>query len=172
MNGYSNKDGDGLPKIEANSKGRKRRPGSKSLGFAVKSCDANLLSFLGKCLTWDHEKRITADEALQHPFITSRDQKRELLRFAGAKSVPKLQVANIYESKPMYTRSSTHATLVNDSVSKWSARNEIVKERAMQSLEERMGRILPPIADASLVHRGKKVPALNQGKEGKLPLWR
>jgi serine/threonine protein kinase len=28
-----------------------------------------LVEFLGRCLEWDPEKRITADEALQHPWL-------------------------------------------------------------------------------------------------------
>jgi len=49
-----------------------QRPGGKSLEqFLVgASIDEQFVQFLKKCLVWDPEDRVTASEALQHPFIT------------------------------------------------------------------------------------------------------
>jgi dual specificity tyrosine-phosphorylation-regulated kinase 2/3/4 len=58
------------PKIVANSKGKKRKPGSKPLAAALKTQDEQFLDFVSRCLIWDPEKRMKPDEALQHPFIT------------------------------------------------------------------------------------------------------
>lgn len=59
----------GNPKHLTNSKGRKRRPGTKELSSAVKTNDEHFLNFLGRCLEWDPIQRITPEEALQHPWI-------------------------------------------------------------------------------------------------------
>lgn len=54
-----------------NSKGRRRKIGSKNLSSALKCTDELFIDFLMKCFTWDPEKRMTPLEALQHEWITS-----------------------------------------------------------------------------------------------------
>ncbi|KAK4984460.1 serine/threonine protein kinase, CMGC, dual-specificity [Elasticomyces elasticus] len=63
-------DSSGKPRISVNSKGRRRRPSSKTLGGSMKCEDEILLDFLTRCLRWDPEKRMRADEAMNHPFVT------------------------------------------------------------------------------------------------------
>ncbi|KAI7869583.1 kinase-like domain-containing protein [Spinellus fusiger] len=63
-------DATGKPFIKPNSKGKKRRPGSKTLSHVLRCHDSVFLDFLGKCLLWDPEKRLKPDEALQHEWIT------------------------------------------------------------------------------------------------------
>ena len=63
-------DGNGTPRIVANSRGKKRRPGSKDLATALRCNDAAFVSFLDGCLQWDNSKRFTPDQALQHEWIT------------------------------------------------------------------------------------------------------
>ncbi|KAK3818327.1 MAG: kinase-like domain-containing protein [Linnemannia gamsii] len=60
----------GNPKLVVNSKGKKRRPGSKTLGQALKCSDPLFLDFIQKCLIWDPEKRIKPREGLQHEWIS------------------------------------------------------------------------------------------------------
>ncbi|KIY70038.1 hypothetical protein CYLTODRAFT_420127 [Cylindrobasidium torrendii FP15055 ss-10] len=60
----------GNPRIVSNSKGRKRRPGTKSLAQVLRCGDDNFVDFIAKCLIWDPEKRIKPSGALRHPFIT------------------------------------------------------------------------------------------------------
>ncbi|KAI8365336.1 kinase-like domain-containing protein [Radiomyces spectabilis] len=59
----------GNPRIMPNSKGRKRRPGTKTLEQALKSTDANFIDFISKCLRWDPDLRMKPDEAFRHPWI-------------------------------------------------------------------------------------------------------
>ncbi|XP_021343446.1 dual specificity tyrosine-phosphorylation-regulated kinase 4-like isoform X3 [Mizuhopecten yessoensis] len=58
------------PRCITNSKGKKRRVGSKDLQQAVKTSDANFLDFIRRCLEWDPSIRLTPEEALQHEWIT------------------------------------------------------------------------------------------------------
>ncbi|KAG0284484.1 hypothetical protein BGZ96_011142 [Linnemannia gamsii] len=60
----------GNPKLVVNSKGKKRRPGSKTLGQALKCSDPLFLDFLQRCLIWDPEKRMKPREGLQHEWIS------------------------------------------------------------------------------------------------------
>lgn len=62
-------DSQGSPRIQPNSKGRKRRPGTKSLEHALKTSDENFINFISKCLIWDPEQRMKPDEALKHPWM-------------------------------------------------------------------------------------------------------
>ncbi|KAJ3413890.1 Dual specificity tyrosine-phosphorylation-regulated kinase [Chytridiales sp. JEL 0842] len=62
-------DAGGQPKITPNSKGRKRRPGTKTLGGVLKTGDAGMLGFLGRCLEWDPERRMGPEEALGHEWV-------------------------------------------------------------------------------------------------------
>ena len=62
-------DSQGQPRPVVNSKGRRRRPSSKTLAQMVKSDDAEFLDFLAKCLIYDPDRRIKAQAALRHPFI-------------------------------------------------------------------------------------------------------
>ncbi|KAF9096617.1 hypothetical protein BGX23_010793 [Mortierella sp. AD031] len=60
----------GNPKLVINSKGKKRRPGSKTLGQALKCSDPLFLDFIQKCLIWDPEKRMKPREGLHHEWIS------------------------------------------------------------------------------------------------------
>ena len=60
----------GKPRMTVSSKGRRRRPSSKSLQQALKCDDESFLDFLGRCLRWDPDRRLQPDEAIHHEFIT------------------------------------------------------------------------------------------------------
>jgi dual specificity tyrosine-phosphorylation-regulated kinase 2/3/4 len=60
----------GKPRVTVSSKGRRRRPSSKTLSMAIKCDDEAFLDFLSQCLRWDPEKRLKPDAALQHEFAT------------------------------------------------------------------------------------------------------
>ena len=53
-----------------NSKGRRRRAGSKTLAQVLRCDDADFVDFIAKCLMWDPERRIKPSAALRHPFVT------------------------------------------------------------------------------------------------------
>ncbi|CAD0089125.1 unnamed protein product [Aureobasidium vineae] len=59
------------PRVTVSSKGRRRRPSSKTLSGAIKCDDEAFLDFLSQCLRWDPEKRLRPDQAVSHPFITN-----------------------------------------------------------------------------------------------------
>ncbi|KAF7732101.1 hypothetical protein EC973_006356 [Apophysomyces ossiformis] len=65
----------GNPRIMPNSQGKKRRPGTRKLSDALKSTDENFIDFVNQCLNWDPEKRLTPDEAFQHPWITGSSRR-------------------------------------------------------------------------------------------------
>ena len=54
---------------------RKRRIGSLSLKALTKLKDPMLLDLLSKCFVWNQNARITAEEALKHPFFTAKEIK-------------------------------------------------------------------------------------------------
>ncbi|XP_071500473.1 dual specificity tyrosine-phosphorylation-regulated kinase 4-like [Diadema antillarum] len=62
-------DSRGNPRCITNSKGKKRRPNTKDLGYAIKTGDSNFLDFIKRCLEWDPSQRLTPDQAMQHTFI-------------------------------------------------------------------------------------------------------
>ncbi|GES77434.1 kinase-like domain-containing protein [Rhizophagus clarus] len=63
-------DSNGNPRPVANSKGRRRRPNTKTLASALKCQDQVFLDFIARCLDWDPEKRMKPDEGLMHEWIT------------------------------------------------------------------------------------------------------
>lgn len=67
-------DSNNAARIVPNSKGRKRRPGTKTLEGVLKCNDKVFLDFLRRCLTWDPEQRMTPREATQHRWITMQPE--------------------------------------------------------------------------------------------------
>ncbi|XP_011403420.2 PREDICTED: dual specificity tyrosine-phosphorylation-regulated kinase 4-like isoform X2 [Amphimedon queenslandica] len=62
-------DSRGNPRCVTNSKGKKRRPGSKDLSSAIKTSDLLFLDFIRRCLVWSASERMKPEEALQHAWI-------------------------------------------------------------------------------------------------------
>lgn len=52
-------------------------PNSMDLGQVLKTTDARLVDFILRCLTWDQRDRMTASEALQHPWIRALEAKEK-----------------------------------------------------------------------------------------------
>ncbi|GAA5877772.1 hypothetical protein JCM16303_000232 [Sporobolomyces ruberrimus] len=63
-------DSTGAPRPVVNSKGRRRRPGSKTLAQVLKTDDELFIDFIAKCLMWDPDRRLKPDPAMRHPWIT------------------------------------------------------------------------------------------------------
>jgi len=55
--------------LEPNSRGKIRYPSQKKLEDILRCSDENFLDFLNKCFKWEPVNRMTALEALQHPWI-------------------------------------------------------------------------------------------------------
>ncbi|MCJ1356961.1 MAG: hypothetical protein MMC33_006957 [Icmadophila ericetorum] len=64
----------GKPRLTVSSKGKRRRPSSKTLQQALKCDDEAFLDFICRCLRWDPERRLKADEAIHHEYITGMKQ--------------------------------------------------------------------------------------------------
>lgn len=64
-------DTNGAPRAVINSKGRRRRPGTKSLSQVLRCNDEEFVDFISKCLVWDPERRIKPQAAMRHPFVTA-----------------------------------------------------------------------------------------------------
>ncbi|KAF5027387.1 hypothetical protein F66182_519 [Fusarium sp. NRRL 66182] len=62
----------GKPRLTVSSKGRRRRPSSKTLQQVLKCDDEVFLDFLARCLRWDPERRLKPEDAIRHEFITGR----------------------------------------------------------------------------------------------------
>lgn len=62
----------GKPRLTVSSKGRRRRPSSKTLQQVLKCDDEAFLDFIAKCLRWDPDRRMKPDEAIRHEFITGQ----------------------------------------------------------------------------------------------------
>ncbi|GKT24176.1 Dual specificity tyrosine-phosphorylation-regulated kinase 4 [Aduncisulcus paluster] len=73
------------PKPVINSRGKRRRPGTKNIGKAMNCTDSDFISFLSGCLHWDPKKRMTPDEALQHSWIDLVGFKKQLEKRSSEK---------------------------------------------------------------------------------------
>lgn len=62
-------DATGAPRPFVNGKGRRRRPGTKTLASVLKCNDELFVDFIAKCLTWDPDKRLKPQPAMRHPWI-------------------------------------------------------------------------------------------------------
>jgi dual specificity tyrosine-phosphorylation-regulated kinase 2/3/4 len=60
----------GKPRLTVSSKGKRRRPSSKSLQQVLKCEDEAFLDFVSRCLRWDPDRRLKPEEATRHEFIT------------------------------------------------------------------------------------------------------
>ncbi|QPH11669.1 hypothetical protein C2857_003529 [Epichloe festucae Fl1] len=62
----------GKPRLTVSSKGRRRRPSSKTLQQVLKCDDDGFLDFISRCLRWDPERRLRPEDAVRHEFITGQ----------------------------------------------------------------------------------------------------
>jgi dual specificity tyrosine-phosphorylation-regulated kinase 2/3/4 len=79
----------GKPRVTVSTKGRRRRPSSKTLQQALKCDDEAFLDFITRCLRWDPERRMKPDEAMNHEFITgARRTVRQRIPVNGTAASP------------------------------------------------------------------------------------
>lgn len=84
----------GKPRVTVSSKGRRRRPSSKTLAQSLKCDDEAFLDFVSRCLRWDPNRRLRPDEAMKHPFLFNQplgkqaDEIRTRPRIRSSAAVP------------------------------------------------------------------------------------
>ncbi|KAG1144886.1 hypothetical protein G6F37_004956 [Rhizopus arrhizus] len=78
----------GEPRIVCNSRGKKRRPGSKCLSQALRCSDPLFLDFIKQCLEWDPTKRLTPENAFQHEWILQTSTKAPKDASSGDTTLP------------------------------------------------------------------------------------
>jgi dual specificity tyrosine-phosphorylation-regulated kinase 2/3/4 len=81
-------DTNGAPRPVINSKGRRRRPGSKTLAQVLRCNDEEFIDFIAKCLVWDPERRIKPQAAMRHPFITAGKRKVVQQQLTSSRGTP------------------------------------------------------------------------------------
>ena len=62
-------DSHGQARHIVNSRGKKRRPGTKDIAMTLRCSDASFVGLIEGCLRWDASERLTPEEAMQHSFI-------------------------------------------------------------------------------------------------------
>jgi dual specificity tyrosine-phosphorylation-regulated kinase 2/3/4 len=62
----------GKPRLTVSSKGRRRKPSSKTLQQVLKCEDEAFIDFIARCLRWDPDRRMKPDEAVRHEFLTGQ----------------------------------------------------------------------------------------------------
>lgn len=87
----------GKPRVTVSSKGRRRRPSSKTLAQALKTEDEAFIDFIARCLRWDPDRRMKPAEAIAHPFVSGLpfnqrpgipDEARRAARVRSSAAVP------------------------------------------------------------------------------------
>ncbi|KAI4118399.1 MAG: hypothetical protein LQ338_007412 [Usnochroma carphineum] len=78
----------GKPRLTVSSKGKRRRPSSKTLQQALKCEDEPFLDFIARCLRWDPDRRLKPDEAIQHEFITGTKAVAKSFSATASRTLP------------------------------------------------------------------------------------
>ncbi|KAK0103877.1 hypothetical protein ONS96_004986 [Cadophora gregata f. sp. sojae] len=78
----------GKPRLTVSSKGRRRKPSSKTLQQVLKCDDEAFLDFLARCLRWDPDTRMKPEEAIRHEFLTGQKPAAPLPRMAVRNESP------------------------------------------------------------------------------------
>ena len=91
----------GKPRLTVSSKGRRRRPSSKTLQQVLKCDDEAFLDFLTRCLRWDPDRRIKPDEAIRHEFITGMKTSMPLPRSSIRDSSPPKRISSTAGPRPL-----------------------------------------------------------------------
>ncbi|KAL8730921.1 MAG: hypothetical protein Q9166_003711 [cf. Caloplaca sp. 2 TL-2023] len=97
----------GKPRLTVSSKGKRRRPSSKTLQQALKCEDEPFLDFITRCLRWDPDRRLKPDEAIHHEFITGTKPIAKAFNGTTARTLP--QQPSSSRAAPSQTTSTTNS---------------------------------------------------------------
>ncbi|KAK6329668.1 dual-specificity tyrosine-(Y)-phosphorylation regulated kinase [Orbilia brochopaga] len=149
----------GKPRMIVSSKGRRRRPSSKTLQQAIKCDDDGFLDFLTCCLRWDPDKRMKPEEAIQHEFITGK--KLQKSRMDLVLESPSKRIG--YNPRPL-PDIPTHARGADVKI---SGTNSIANPS--KTLTKRHSLIGPPLATINGPKRGSNGNTLTTSSISGLP---
>lgn len=102
-------DSRGNPRCITNSKGRKRKPGSKNLAMALQCTDTQFIDFISRCLEWNPKRRMTPSEALYHSWILSGSSSHQSKSGELRHSHSEVNVANDSHSSSSSISGSSHS---------------------------------------------------------------
>lgn len=91
----------GKPRLTVSSKGRRRRPSSKTLQQVLKCDDEAFLDFLSRCLRWDPDRRMRPEDAIRHEFITGQKMPAPVPRMPVRDSSPMKRHNTISAPRPL-----------------------------------------------------------------------
>ncbi|KAG8427795.1 serine/threonine protein kinase, CMGC, dual-specificity [Metarhizium acridum] len=91
----------GKPRLTVSSKGRRRRPSSKTLQQVLKCDDEAFLDFIARCLRWDPERRLRPEDAVRHEFITGQKVPVIIPRPPARESSPSKRVNPLSAPRPL-----------------------------------------------------------------------
>ncbi len=109
----------GKPRVTVSSKGRRRRPSSKTLQQALKSEDEAFVDFVARCLRWDPDRRIKPADAVNHPFITNQpfhqrqgipEEARRAAKVRSTAAVPSISAASAQAIPSPVKRGAANST--------------------------------------------------------------
>ncbi len=66
-----------VPIAGQNSRGKTRVPGSRTLGEVLKCPDAEFVDLVQRCLVWDPVRRLAPEDARDHRWLASKDDKKK-----------------------------------------------------------------------------------------------
>ncbi|OAQ74614.1 dual specificity tyrosine-phosphorylation regulated kinase 2 [Purpureocillium lilacinum] len=91
----------GKPRLTVSSKGRRRRPSSKTLQQALKCDDEAFIDFLARCLRWDPDRRLKPEEAIRHEFITGQKPTAPIPRLPARDPSPVKRSNTVSAPRPL-----------------------------------------------------------------------
>ncbi|KAL2256033.1 hypothetical protein VTK26DRAFT_2291 [Humicola hyalothermophila] len=91
----------GKPRLTVSSKGRRRRPSSKTLQQVLKCDDEPFLDFIARCLRWDPDRRMKPEEAIRHEFITGQKTSVPIPRSAVRDASPSKRTPSLSAPRPL-----------------------------------------------------------------------
>ncbi|XP_076349715.1 dual specificity tyrosine-phosphorylation-regulated kinase 4-like [Tachypleus tridentatus] len=151
-------DSKGNPRNVTNSKGKKRKPGSKALPSVLGCYDEMFVDFLSRCLNWNPELRINPDEALGHKWLVGhKDGRCDRSETKSLRSSTPPRESNTDNQKPSTLKVLKGYKFVSSSIREKSAERSTVSKtsseeslllRPVESVESNNGELQDPLEDS------------------------